>query len=302
MPRFALPLLALAPLALTATSALAQAPAAQWTPFASASYIFLGDAQVGDRGDMSSQGYSLRAGLLGELVPRLRTGLTFQYDRYNYSFDVPNGLSRVAESWTDVERYGVAVPITYAFDGGWIANVTPSVDIFRETTASSSDAMTYGASMSIARAFAPDKRIGLGAAVFRRLYETKVFPIVVVDWALSDRWRLINPLPSGPTGPAGLELLYQHNQSWKFGLASAYRSLAFRLDDGVPGFGGVGEESGVPLVARVSYSITPAMSLDFYAGAVLNGQLKIIDRDGNTRSSADLGTVPLFALNLSARF
>jgi hypothetical protein len=44
------------------------------------------------------------------------------------------------------------------------------------------------------------------------------------------------------------------------------------------------------------------MSLDFYAGAVVNGELKIIDSAGNTRSSADLGTVPLFAVNLSARF
>jgi hypothetical protein len=300
--RSSLPLLALAPLALASAPTLAQAPASGWTPFVSAGYIYLGDADVGDRGKLGTQGYQLSAGVLGELAPRLRTGLVVQYDRYNYTFDVPNGLSRAAESWTDVERYGVAVPITYAFDGGWVANVTPSVDVFRETTASASDAVTYGASMSVSRAFAPGQRLGLGAAVFRRLYETKVFPIVVIDWALSDQWRLVNPLSSGPTGPAGVELVYQPSQTWKFGLAAAYRSLAFRLDDGIPGFGGVGEESGVPLVARASYSITPSMSLDFYAGAVVNGELKIIDSAGNTRSSADLGTVPLFAVNLSARF
>ena len=300
--RSALPLLALAPLALAATPALAQAPGSGWTPFVSASYIYLGDGQVGDRGDMRMQGYGLRAGISGELAPRLRTGATVQYDRYSYRFDVPNGLTRVSEAWTDVERYGVAVPITYAFDGGWVANVTPSVDVFRETTASASDAVTYGASMSVSRAFAPNQRIGLGAAVFRRLYETKIFPIVVIGWALSDEWRLVNPLPSGPTGPAGLELVYQPSQTWKFGLAVAYRSLAFRLDDGVPGFGGVGEESGVPLVARASYAITPTVSFDVYAGAVLNGELKLIDRAGATRSSADLGTSPLFAVNLNARF
>jgi hypothetical protein len=301
MNRSALPLLAALPLALSAGLTHAQA-APGWTPYVSATYLYQGDSQVGDRGDMSSQGYALRAGVLGALTPRLRSGLAFNYERQNYSFDVPNGLTPLSAPWGAVERYGVAVPLTYAFDGGWFANVTPSFDVFRETGASASDAVTYGAVMSVTRAFAPDKRLGVGAGVFRRLYETRAFPIIVVDWALSDRWRLTNPLAAGPTGAAGLELRYEPAQRWEIGVGAAYRSIAFRLAEGAPGLGGVGEESGLPLFARVSYAITPAVSLDLYAGAVLNGELKLIDRAGNTRSSADLGTTPLLALNFSARF
>jgi hypothetical protein len=42
--------------------------------------------------------------------------------------------------------------------------------------------------------------------VFSDIEETKVIPLVIVNWRLNDRWSLVNPLPAGPVGPAGLEL------------------------------------------------------------------------------------------------
>ena len=49
------------------------------------------------------------------------------------------------------------------------------------------------------RIFSPDLVFGVGAGVFRQIDETKVFPFLVVNWKITDRLRLGNPLQAGYT-------------------------------------------------------------------------------------------------------
>ena len=52
-----------------------------------------------------------------------------------------------------------------------------------------------------------------------------------------------NALPAGPTGPAGLELVYRPGEDWRFGpLGGAYRSVRFRLDRNGDVPSGIGSE------------------------------------------------------------
>ncbi|MCA1789590.1 MAG: hypothetical protein LC667_06975, partial [Thioalkalivibrio sp.] len=88
--------------------------------------------------------------------------------------------------------------------------------------------MVYGGIVSATRAFAPDRRLGFGVGVFGQLEETTVIPILIVNWRLSERWSLVNPLPAGPVGPAGLELDYRFDHGWRLGSGATSHSLRFR--------------------------------------------------------------------------
>jgi hypothetical protein len=201
-----------------------------------------------------------------------------------------------------VQRYGVSAPVLLALESGWVLGATPSFEWFREQGADSADSFTWGATFSASRRFANGNVLGLGLALFDRIEETLVFPFVAVDWRLGDRWRLTNPLASGPTGPAGLELDHQFDDRWSAGIGAAWRSLRFRLSETGPTPNGIGEESGMPLFLRVTHRFTNQAALHLFAGVVLNGQLRIEDASGRLLREEDSDPAPLLGATFIGRF
>jgi hypothetical protein len=157
--------------------------------------------------------------------------------------------------------------------------------------------------MSASRRFAEDKRLGFGLGVYDRIEKTTVFPMVLVDWRFDDRWRLVNPLPAGPTGPAGIELDYRLNSASSIGLGAAWRTTRFRLSDANPAAAaGVGEERGAPLFVRLTHNISSNATLNLYAGVVVAGRLRVEDQSGNLLRSSDFDPAPLVGATFSGRF
>jgi len=268
-------------------------------PFLSVTPFYQGRAGLDGGGGFSAAGAITRLGVTRRLGERGLWGLTLNYDYTDYRFDDPGAFGGEAP-WNDVQRVGLSVPIQFV-TGRWGWLVAPSVDYFRETGADWNDALTYGAVVSAARQFSSG-RLGLGLGVFNRLEKVKVFPFVPVDWRLSKRWRLTNPLAAGPTGPAGLEAKYAFASGWEIGAGGAYRNVRFRLDDSGQAASGVGEERGIVGFLHVTRSLDRRLALDLYAGAIFDGQIRVEDSHGDTLTEADFDTAPLVGLTLSARF
>ncbi len=289
-------------LALAATAqAQPQAQGPGWRPFASATAAYQGGADLDGGGRYEAWSAIVRAGLLGELGGGTRAGVVLNLDRSDYSFTDPAAFGGV-RPWSVVQRYGVAAPLSFAWRDGWSLGLTPSVDWFQEKDARGSDALTWGAIASASRSFGGGDRLGFGLGVFDRLEETSVFPLLIVDWRLSDRWRLTNPLPAGPTGPAGLELDVRLDGGWSLGLGAAWRTTRFRLGETGPAANGIGEERGVPVFLRATRPFGAGTMLYLYAGAVTSGRLRVEDASGTLLREVDFGTAPLFGATLSARF
>lgn len=132
--------------------------------------------------------------------------------------------------------------------------------------------------------------------------DTNVFPFVIVNWQIDERWRLSNPVQAGPAGPAGLELSYALYGGWETGLAVAYRSNRHRLDKDGPFPGGVGEHRYIPVVARIGRSLSETLKLDFYLGAEANTEFRVEDRDGNRLFEDDQDPAVLLGVSLLGRF
>jgi hypothetical protein len=287
--------------ALLATTGTAQAAETGWQPFVSVTPVYQGNADLDRGGDFSVGGVILRGGVSYDLGGGNRAGITLNYDYLDYSFSNAGAFGRVAP-WNIVQRYGVSVPLSFEVGDGWSVGVAPSVDWFKENGANTGDSLSWGATFSGSKRFEDGNRLGLGVGVFDRIEKTNVFPFLVVDWRFGDRWRLINPLSSGPTGPAGLELDYGFDGGWTAGVGAAYRILRFRLSETGLVRNGVGEERGVPVFVRVTHNFTNQMALDLYGGVVANGRLRVENSSGGLLREDDFDPAPLFGATFIGRF
>jgi len=187
-----------------------------WHPFVSVTPIYQGNADLDRRGDFSMGGVILRGGVSYDLGGASRVGITLDYNYLDYSFSTPSSLG-VRPPWGIVQRYGVTIPLAFDVGDGWNVGVASSVNWFKENGADSGDSVSWGATVSGTKRFEDGNRLGLGVGAFDGIEKTTLFPFLIVDWRLGDRWRVINPLPSGPSGPAGLELDYLFDNDWRLG-------------------------------------------------------------------------------------
>ncbi|MGE5791678.1 MAG: hypothetical protein ACM36B_03230 [Bacteroidota bacterium] len=279
----------------------AQSQEARWQPFVSVAPVYEGKGDLDQGGDFSVWRAILRAGATGGIGGGHTAGVTLNYDYNDYSFSNPAAFGGVAP-WNIVQRYGVAVPFSFALRDGWSVGFVPSVDWFRENGADTGDSLSWGAIVSATRRFADGNRLGLGVGIYDRIEETSAFPFLIVDWRLSDRWRLVNPLAAGPTGPAGLELDYRLDDNWELGIGAAWRRLRFRLSDSGPVPNGVGEERGLPVFVRATRHVGRQSTFHLFAGVVLAGELRVEDPAGNRLRSEDYDPKPLLGATFTARF
>ena len=288
--------------AVAACSGAANAQAqGNWHSSASITPLYVGNSGIDGGGEYSMFGGILRAGVTRSLGGPNLAGVTFNYDYLDYSFSDPAAFGGVAP-WNVVRRYGVAAPLMFGVSEGWLLTVIPSVDWFRENGADEGESLTWGGVLSATRFFADGNRLGLGVGVFQRLEKTSFFPLLLIDWKISDRWRLTNPLSAGPTGPAGLEIDYRLDGGWSLGLGAAWRTTRFRLSESGPVPNGIGEERGFPVFLRATRSFGGGIALNLYAGVVTAGQLRVEDPDGNALREVDVDPAPLVGLTFSARF
>ena len=310
-------LLAATGAAQAANAAAPRGGAGGWLPFVSVTPLYQGNAALDGGGDFSVGGVVMRGGVSYDFGGGTRAGVTLNYDYYDYAFSTAESLS-IRPPWGIVERYGVTLPLAVDLGDGWSLGAAPSVDWFKEQGADANDALSWGATVSATKRFKGGNRLGLGVGAFAGIEKTTVFPFLIVDWRLSERWRIVNPLPSGPTGPAGLELDYRFDGGWTAGVGASWRVLRFRLSDSGtdtgsdsgtdtgsdtdPTSGGIGQERGVPVFLRVTRRFTDQLTLHLYGGVVLAGELRLENASGGRLRTEDFDPAPLFGATFVARF
>ncbi len=228
-------------------------------------------------------------------------GMNVRYDYQNWTWSQlqsPGGRA----PWTSINSPAVGVNLSYALTPDWRLGLVPTVEWSGESGTGTGGTATYGAVMSVAHTVSKDLTLGVGAGVFRQIDQTKVFPYLLINWNITDRLRVSNPLPAGPAGGAGLEMSYALTEKWTIGAGGTYRSYRFRLNDNGPVPGGIGQNTFVPLFGRVSYQFDSGPRLDVYAAATINGKVSVTDNNGNTPYSDNYQTGMALALTLSQRF
>lgn len=259
------------------------------------------DTDLDSGGSFDWSGGAASASVLRQFTPQFAAGLSVRYEYQRWSFSGPAKFGGRAP-WQNLQQPEIGASFVYAPSDEWQLVAAPSVSWAYANGASAGDAVQYGAVAIASRNVSPTLTLGVGAAVFRQIDETKVFPFVAVRWQIDDRWTLANPFEGGPTGGAGLELSYTFGNGWEAGFGGTYRSYSFRLAPDSPAPNGIGENSFIPIFFRLSRNIGKEAQVDLYAAALANGTLKVKNQDGNELARDDYRTAPALALTFRYSF
>ena len=236
-----------------------------------------------------------------QFTPQLSAGLVARYEYQSWNFHEPTAFGNVAP-WKSMNAPSVGIDFTYAWAPDLLINVVPTIAWTYESGANTSDALTYGAVASVAKAFSPDLVAGLGISAFRRVDKTQALPFFIVNWKVSDKWRVQNPFQAGPAGGAGIEFVYTPDDRWEYAPGFTYRSYRFRLatDNATPG--GIGANSFIPLFIRVTRKLSKDARVDFYGAIVTYGKLTVDTASGGGRYSDNYNIGPALGATLVVNF
>jgi long-subunit fatty acid transport protein len=222
--------------------------------------------------------------------------------RSTYEFNDTTGLGG-GDPWNRIEDARVSVTWRFGFGETGSMIIIPTARFNGENGASSGDSSTYGLYAATAWRINESLTIGPGIGVFSRLEDgTRIFPILALDWDITDRWELATGRGLAASQGPGLTLGYKLNEDWTLGLAGRYEDIEFRLDDKGQAAGGVGRDQSVPLVFMATLEPSPKLRLSVFAGAEFNGTLKLKDAQGDVVDESGYDPAPIFGASFDFRF
>ncbi|MEE4174112.1 MAG: hypothetical protein V2I57_07660 [Xanthomonadales bacterium] len=295
-------------LAIAAALLLARPAAAQPAPdgwFWTVDGLFAaqGAADLGDEGgDFSLQRAYLGASLDYLWDPRTALGVSVGGGLSRYDFSGQTGLAP-GEPWEDIEDWRVSLASRFPINDRISGLIIPSYRVNRESGASTSGADTWGLIAGVSWRLRPGLTLGPGIGVFERLEEsTAVFPILVIDWDITERWNLSTGRGLAASQGPGLTLGYTLNDDWTLNLIGRYEQIDFRLDDEGPAPGGIGRDEVVPLVLGAEWAPNPGTRLGFFIGGEFGGELELADPFGEVIARTDYDTALIGGASFSFRF
>jgi hypothetical protein len=241
-------------------------------------------------------------------------GVTYSWDRRNslgltagggsskYDFDELTGFGPDGP-WEEIEDTRISIIGRFGFGDRGSLIVIPTARFNGEKDSDTSDGRTWGLFAAAAWRLSGDLTIGPGIGVFSRLENgTRVFPILVIDWNISERWNLSTGRGLAASQGPGLTLSYEISEHWDLGLSGRYENTEFRLDEAGPNPGGVGKDQSFPLVASIAWNPNKVVGLSLFAGMEFSGELKLKDADGNLLEKSKYDSAPLFGGTFELRF
>ncbi len=221
-------------------------------------------------------------------------------DRYNFS-DSTNVAG--GKPWRILRNFRVSLPIRFAPTEALDVIIIPSLRTNIESGASLDKGRTEGALLGATWRFSPSFAIGPGIGVFSKLGGgVSVFPIIAIDWDITDRLNLSTGRGLAATRGPGLTLSWKATEEVRLGVSGRFETLRSRLNEDASSPLGIGEDRSFPLVASVEYRPWPAGSVSAFAGAELFGRLRVEDPDGNRIEEQNYDPAPILGAAFRARF
>jgi Domain of unknown function (DUF6268) len=259
------------------------------------------NTNIGSGGSFNWQDANVHLNSRYQLDANSSIGLNLRDGYQNWSWSNVSSYGNKTP-WRGIQSPGVGLSYFQKLNNGWSAGFAPIVDWVAENGVGTAGSATYGAIGSGTKRHSDELTIGLGTGVFRQVDKTKVFPYLLINWKITDKWTLNNPLPAGPSGGAGLELSYALADKWSVAGGAAYRSYRFRLSNSNYTPNGIGQNSFIPIFTRLSYSIDKGSSADLYLATNTGGKLSVTNVNGATAYSSGYSTGIAAALSITTRF
>lgn len=273
-----------------------------WSTFSRGGAVYQFDTDLDDGGSYSSTRFNIQAGHGYAWDPRTSVSLALGYSYDDFSFSKGRGFGMAAlDPWDSIHSFRLSVPMRLGVDENWSAFLIPSVRSSGESGASFDDTITGGAFAGFAYRFGERLTLGPGIGIIGQLEDSAtVFPVIIIDWQITDRISLTTGRGLAATLGPGVTLNYRASQMWNFAIGGRYEKLHFRLDKDGAVRSGIGEEKSFPLFVGCSYSFNPKATVSLVGGVEFDGKLRLEDEDGNRirKESYDPGGYLGFTFNM----
>lgn len=287
-----------------ATPALAQAPSSGgWSFTLQGGFGVQSETDLdGEAGSFDLHRTFVSAGVDYRWNYRNSVGLSVGAGNSDYDFNDNDGVD-IDGPWDEIEDMRLSVPMRFALGKTSTLFVIPTVRYNGEKDASSSDSQSWGLLGGAAWRLNEDLTIGPGIGFFSQLEgSSRVFPILLIDWNISERWSLSTGRGLAASQGPGLTLNYTLSSQWTLGLTGRYEEIQFRLDDEGQAPGGIGEDRAMPLVFSGSWSPNPAVRLGVFAGLEFGGELTLYDDQDKEIESRGYDPSPLYGATFEFKF
>ena len=234
--------------------------------------------------------------------PRNSIGFSVGGGKTTYHFNPESGFGQ-GDPWHTVNGFRLSVPMRFGVSEKATAIIIPSVRWDGESGADNGDSRNWGLFAAVFWRIRPGLTLGPGVGVFSKLDSgSRIFPLIAIDWDITDRWNLGTGSGLGASQGPGLTLTYKASEHWKVGLSGRYENLEFRLDEEGPAPGGIGRDKSFPLVFTAQVAPNPKITMSLFGGFEFGGKLKLKDSLGETLDESGYDPAVIIGASFAARF
>ena len=244
----------------------------------------------------------------------IQGGLGYAWDR-NTSASVSLGIGSTdydfstdasiegRQPWERIEDYRLSIPIRFAPTEKMRAIVIPSVRSYAESGASTSDGRTEGVLGGFSWKFSDTLSLGPGVGWFSDVGDdSNAFPIILVDWQITDTISLNTGRGLAASQGPGLVLSWKASSKWSLGLTARYEKTRFALEEREGRTAQVGEDASTPLLMTATYTPWPMTSISALAGVEVGGSMALEDGNGREIADSDIDTAAVIGFSFQSRF
>lgn len=233
----------------------------------------------------------------------------YRYTSYDFHLDNAPGVPSVYGSnelprdpWGSVNTIDIA-PSTTILVGSRFSVVAAVPIRWSGETGARRNGFAAGISAIVRWQVTDELRIGAGVGVTSQLEDdAETFPIVSLDWQISDSIELLTEGSWIQGGNA--MLIWGPNQAIRVTFSAGYERNRFRLDDN--GFqedrNGIGEVTAVPLEVGLRFRLYEGAFFDFRFGLAVAGRFRVENDNGRKLYDEDYDPAPRIGLALTLPF
>ncbi len=194
----------------------------------------------------------------------LVTQAVYQLSAYDFSGDG-------GALWEDIHQLTVLTMIDWKLDERWSLLGGGLFRFSAESDADFGDALTGGGLGGFQYTWSENLKTGLLLGVMSQIEDNAaVVPLPLVTWKFAESWKFhlgVSQLGAVGYGP---ELSWMVSEKWELGLGASYQRRRYRLDAGDR----VGEESSMPIYARLGWHPTPKSVIELMVGVAVAGEIR----------------------------
>ena len=268
----------------------------RWGPSLRAGSVYNFETDMDQGGAFSVNRYFIEGGVarLWSFDRMVAFSAGFGQDDYRFS-------QTASQPWGNIDNYRASVFARWGFSDKWAAFAAPSVRSYGETGTDLDDALTLAVFGGVSYKFNDRLTLGPGWGVFEQIEDdVRYFPIIIVNWSITERLSLETGGGLAATTGPGLSLVYKVSKKWITAVTTRYEKKRFRLNSDGLAPNGVGEDKNIPIVGQLSYFFYPTGSISGVLGYNFAGSLKADDQNGNFLYESEYD--PSLSLGLVASF